>query len=71
MIVPKLDSFYKHVVCKKGDNNIEIGMKKGNEHYSKVYKHVARTKNCLLPTIVKVLPPKLQMGWHEEKQQRL
>jgi hypothetical protein len=46
-------------------------MKKGNEHYSKVYKHVARTKNCLLPTIVKVLPLKLQMGWHEEKQQRL
>ncbi len=32
---------------------------------------MARTENCLLPTIVKVLLPKLQMVWHEEKQQRL
>jgi hypothetical protein len=59
MIAPKWDSLYKHVVCKKGDNNIKIGVKKGNKYYSKVYKHVARTKNWLLPTIVKVLLPKL------------
>ncbi len=71
MIAPKWDSFYNHVICKKGDNNIETSVKKRNEYYSKVYKHMARTQNCLLPTIVKVLLPKLQTSWHEVKQQRL
>jgi hypothetical protein len=57
-----MNFLYKHVGPKKVDKNIVIDVKKGIGIIQK-FENMPRTRNCLLPTIVDVLLPKLQMGW--------
>lgn len=62
--------FVSMQVTKKLTRILKLMWRKGINTIPK-FVGMPRTRNCLLPTTMKILLPKLQMGWQNKKQGRL